>query len=101
MFPFGAVQVGQIKISKWAKLEYRTQKAADQGEHPSIQHALDTERGARVPWVGGCAQGSKGTEGDEVHRLTSPSDSRAAPGQLLRPEAKGRTWSGRRHLAGV
>ena len=25
MLPFGAVQVGQIKISKWAKLEYRTQ----------------------------------------------------------------------------
>jgi integrase len=25
MLPFGARQVGQIKISKWAKLEYRTQ----------------------------------------------------------------------------
>lgn len=24
MLPSGAVQVGQIKISKWAKLEYRT-----------------------------------------------------------------------------
>ena len=28
MLPFGAFQVGQIKISKWAKLEYRTQHPA-------------------------------------------------------------------------
>src|SRR5215831_7096685 len=55
-------------------------KAADQGEHPSAQHALDTERGWRVPRVGGCAQGSKGKEGEEVHRLASPFDSRIAPG---------------------
>ena len=25
MLPFGAVQMGQIKTSKWAKLEHRTQ----------------------------------------------------------------------------
>ena len=64
-------------------------KAADQGEHLSIQHALDTERDRRVPRVDGCAQGSKGTEGDEVHRLAPPFDSPSAPGELSCVEAEG------------
>jgi transposase len=35
-------------------------KAADQGEHSPIWHALDIARGMRVPRVGGCAERSKG-----------------------------------------
>ena len=35
------------------------------GEHPSIQHAPDTERGMRVTGAGGsCAESCKGTQGD-------------------------------------
>ena len=53
MLPFGAVQVGQIKISKWAKLEYRTQYIKrwkipmGEGEFPEIVHALEEQLGFR------------------------------------------------------
>src|SRR5664279_759604 len=76
-------------------------KAADQGEHSSAQHVLDTERDSRVPGVGGCAPSSEGKAGDEVHRFAPPCDGRTAPGKLLRFEAKSRTGRGRRYVAGV
>src|ERR1700739_3721233 len=74
-------------------------KAADQGEHSPIQHEPDTERGTSVTRMCGCAKSSKGTEEDEVHRLTPPFDSRVAHGKLLRTEAEGRPRSGWRHVA--
>jgi hypothetical protein len=68
--------------------------------HQSSTHSTQSEVRC-VPGVSGCAQGSKGTEGDAVRCFASPPDSRTAPGKLLRPEAKGRPRCGRRHVAGV
>src|SRR5580692_6810648 len=63
-------------------------------EHSSVQHAPDTERGPRVTGAGGCAESSKGTQGDEVHRSAPPCHSRSAKGQLRISETQGCTRRG-------
>jgi hypothetical protein len=60
-----------------------------QGEHRSVQHEPDTERGTSVPGIERCATSSKGKETGTVHRSASPYECRSAPGQLLRAEAAG------------
>jgi len=37
-------------------------KGADQGEHRSVQHEPDTERGTRVPGIERCTKSSEGQE---------------------------------------
>ena len=71
-----------------------------QNTHQS--NTLSTQSEARVsPGVGGCAQGSEETEGDEVYCLARPFDDQSATTQLLRSEAKGCFSSRRCHVAGV
>ena len=44
------------------------------GERWPTTHVPDTERGSRVTGIGGRAESSTGTQGDEVHCLAPPSD---------------------------
>ena len=76
-------------------------KGAGQGEHRSVQHEPDTERGTSVPGIERCATSSKGKEAGTVHRFAPPCDGRFAPGQLLRLKAESGTRSGWRDMAGV
>src|SRR5216683_32124 len=62
-------------------------KGAGQGEHRSVPHEPDTERGTSVPRIARCASSSKGKETGTVHRFAPPSERGFAPGQLLRVEA--------------
>jgi len=80
--------------SRWRRVR---REGADQGEHPSVQHAPDTERGLRVTGAGGCAESSKGTQGDEVHRSAPPCHSRSAKGQLRFSETQGCSRCGWEH----
>src|SRR5450432_3052032 len=63
-------------------------KGAGQGEHRSVQHEPDTERGTSVPGTGRCASGSKGKEAGTVYRFAPPYDDPSAAGQLSRVEAE-------------
>ena len=76
-------------------------KRADQGEHFAITHALDAERGRRVPGIAGCARSSKGKEARTVHGFASPSECRSAAGKLLRVKAASGPGSRWRDVAGV
>ena len=90
----GAVPMNHSNKDGKPSAEGEEGKAADSGKQSSIRHALDTERGSRIPGVGECAQGSTGKEGDEVHRLAPPSEHRSAAGKLLFLKEESRT---RRH----
>src|SRR5215469_265158 len=76
-------------------------KAADQGERRTIQHVPDSEREGRVPRIGRRAESSKGTQGDEVHRLAPPFKRRSAAGELLLVEEESRPGSRWSDVAGV
>ena len=73
-------------------------KGADQGEHRSVQHEPDTERGTSVPGIERCATSSQGKETGAVHCFAAPCERWSAPGQLLRlkrqaaPGVDGVTW---------
>src|ERR1700748_3834108 len=47
-------------------------KGTDEGEHRSVTHAPDTERGSHVPGAGWCAKGSRGKKAGTVHFLVLP-----------------------------
>src|SRR5580704_11535217 len=53
-------------------------KRADQGEHRSVQHEPDAERGTSVPGIERCTTSSKRKETGTVHRTASPSECRSA-----------------------
>src|SRR5262249_49007564 len=77
------------------------EKGAGQGEHHSIQHQPDTERGTSVPGIVWCARSSKEKEARTVHGFAPPYERRFTPGQLLRLKAASSTRSRRRDVAGV
>src|SRR5262249_11163268 len=47
-------------------------KGADYGEHRSISHEPDTERGTHVPGIARCATSSKRKEAGTLHRFATP-----------------------------
>jgi hypothetical protein len=76
-------------------------KGADQGEHRSVQHEPDTERGTSVPGIERCAASSKREEARTIHRFAPPSHCGSASRQLLRFEAASCSRSGWGDLEGV
>jgi hypothetical protein len=87
---------------------WKTRAAAEVGEgrertkeNFAIAHALDTERGRRVPRIARCATSGKEKEARTVHGSASPSKCRSAAGKLLRIEAASDSWSRRRDVARV
>src|SRR5216683_732729 len=65
-------------------------------ENAGQSNTYPTQSGdSRVTGVGRRAESSKGTQGDEVHRLAPPPDGRSATGKLLLAKEESRTGSGR------
>src|ERR1019366_3811349 len=73
-------------------------KGTGQGEHRSVEHEPDTERGTSVPGTGRCASSSKGQEAGTVYRFAPPCDYLSIAGQLLRAEAASCTRGGWCHV---
>ena len=57
------------------------EKGAGQGEHRSVQHRPDTERGTSVPGTERCARSSKEKETRTVHGFAPPCERGTTPGQ--------------------